>query len=491
MAHDELFRLAKREVCLDAAEVARLEALLRHDPALAEAVDAYGMTALHVAAIARNVPAVRVLARASSPSSARVFPLCSPLHVARCPRVMHAILDHLPCLASQPAPALGGMFPLHLAAELGYTDVAHRLLDLDADCAMHVDLANCTALHYAVRAFQIETVAALARRCPELVWHEADLPGASGPVTPLQCCVTRIYDWDEGRGRDRVAMALALVEAEPTVLRDAATANYVLAAAAACGAHGAVRELLGRIGYGLDFWTRPHVDVYEGRSPLAAAICGGHLRALDALLAAVPLAALAERDHEGGALVHWVARCKSAALVLKRLARFGIDVGAVDRLGRTALHVAVANRHVKTAQILVEHGCDPTAVDAEGKRAYEYLPYSTAEATLAAFRALIRGVPTNEVLRSLACAMRPVPLFYAIALEASPNPRNLHWACVPFCPELWGAAAATVLVHGTDHDRRELTRRLAPHAQERIRLSFIALQTLPSDVMTRVVALSM
>eukprot|EP00959_Pyramimonas_sp_CCMP1952_P446615 9351450-Pyramimonas_sp.AAC.3 len=48
----------------------------------------------------------------------------------------------------------------------------------------------------------------------------------------------------------------------------------------------------------------------------------------------------------------------------------GADVNSRNREGMTALHLAAREGHAKLAQLLIDHGADPSATDNEGCTPY-------------------------------------------------------------------------------------------------------------------------
>ena len=166
--------------------------------------------------------------------------------------------------------------------------------------------------------------------------------------------------------------------------------------AASRGGHATVIRVLLRV---------PGVEAdrpFRGVSPLHLASLEGHEEAVEALLEAPLRVDVNVRAHDGMAPLHWAALRGDAAVAEALIATPGIDANAVNRHGRTPLHMASRGgcthaqvvkvllaapgidvnrtnpagwtplhyacraRCAKTAAILVAAGADPDRRDARG-----------------------------------------------------------------------------------------------------------------------------
>lgn len=134
----------------------------------------------------------------------------------------------------------------------------------------------------------------------------------------------------------------------------------------------------------------------ERRTCLHYATCYGHQEAAALLLGAGadPLA----RDSVGFTALHFAARWDHPELVayLLTLTHLGLDVNARDRWGQTPLHVASLAGHTGVVSVLLrDGGVDVGALDEEGHTALEV---ARDAATLAKLNDTLQGRPSVATL---------------------------------------------------------------------------------------------
>ena len=113
----------------------------------------------------------------------------------------------------------------------------------------------------------------------------------------------------------------------------------------------------------------PDARTLAGQTLMHATAAGGSV-AWAAKLAAGGLSPV-ERDGDGRTPLHH-SRGRDAVLHFANLQRLrGVDVDAVDRFGRTALHEAARRLDFDTATALVEAGLRPDVADRDGRRSIE------------------------------------------------------------------------------------------------------------------------
>ena len=224
-----------------------------------------GRTAMHYAARGGNTEIIAELAR-------------------RAPDLIHTAADD-------------GTTPLHQAAAFGGAGAVKKLLDLGADIWAKKD--GMTAMHHAAEVGNIQTIAELYRKAPDLI-HTAD-----------NCGATPLHQAAAFGGADAVKKLVAL---------------------------GAIIQTKNKGGM-----TAMHYAAYEGRIDVIAEL---HERG-DALIRSA--------NEEGLTPLHVAAFCGRGDAVKKLLA-LGADIGAKTNDGKTVIYVAAAGGHTDVAALLLKRG---------------------------------------------------------------------------------------------------------------------------------------
>ncbi|XP_075988656.1 uncharacterized protein LOC142984759 isoform X2 [Anticarsia gemmatalis] len=318
-----------------------LAALLKRYPALVEATDASGGTALHCAARGGKAHAAAVLLRAG---------------------------------ARPDAADADGWSPLRAAAWAGHTEVVEVLLEFgcDVDC---VDADNRTALRAAAWSGHEAVVSRLlaAGADPDKADAEGRTPliaaaymGHAEIVRALLDAGAKIDHADEdGRTALSVASLCAggcacaalLLERGADVARadrDSATPLLV----AAFEGHTEICELL------LEAEADVEAVDAAGRTALWAAAAAGHARALRLLLF---WGACVDNMDADGRTVLSVAAAQGNVEVVRQLLDRGLDEHHRDNSGWTPLHYAAFEGHIEVCEALLEAGAKVDEADNDGK----------------------------------------------------------------------------------------------------------------------------
>ncbi|KAJ8706276.1 hypothetical protein PYW08_010902 [Mythimna loreyi] len=318
-----------------------LAALLKRYPALVDATDATGGTALHTAARGGRAQAAAVLLRAGARSDA-------------------ADAD--------------GWSPLRAAAWAGHTEVVEVLLEFgcDVDC---VDADNRTALRAAAWSGHEAVVSRLlaAGADPDRADAEGRTPLIAAAYMGHAAIVRALLDAgahidhadDDGRTALSVASlcasgcacaALLLERGANVSLADRDNATPLLVAA--FEGHTEICELL------LEAEADVEAVDAAGRTALWAAAAAGHARALRLLLF---WGACVDNMDADGRTVLSVAAAQGNVEVVRQLLDRGLDEHHRDNSGWTPLHYAAFEGHIEVCEALLEAGAKVDEADNDGK----------------------------------------------------------------------------------------------------------------------------
>jgi ankyrin repeat protein len=321
----------------------------------------HGRTALHRAAWGAHAAVVEMLLSAGADADARDKDGFTPMHSAS--RNGHlAIVDQL--LTSRRHNGLDtrderGQTCLSLASRYGHASVVRRLLSAGAD-GMAADRAGRTALHAASRGGHASVVTALllSGRCGGV-----DAQDTESLQSPLHAAA--------GMGHARVVEQLLEAGAD-TRLSDRTRATALLLAAR--GGHLSAVEVL----LAADPGTVTAARDGSGRSALHLAAAMGHARVVERLLAATAAAGRGgdsaeeeeERDSAGQTALHMASQEGHLPVVQLLLwsGRCG-NLEARDEHGRTALLLASRGGHCLVVELLRVAGARIHARDDSGQTA--------------------------------------------------------------------------------------------------------------------------
>lgn len=325
----------------------------------ANATDGQGLTALIAAAANGERASVIALLQAGA----------DPAHTnANHQTAVHAALQrgHAPILRRllragvSPNTTAGGWPPLLLAARRGRPRLVQPLLDAGAD-------PNAAAPDYDTldhRLAKGTTALMLASEAGQLPMVDMLLAAGANPA----------LEDDRGHTALRRAAAngqTAIVERLRAVcpgveFDQAAYANVALLRAAGAGDAAHIRRLLES---GADPASRSQECETLGQTALHLAAAGGHVSALEALLAGhVDLNApetVTIFTGTGGSPLH-LAAANGHAECVRALLRSGANPNQRDDSGRTPLHAAAEEGHGEAVAALLAGGADRSAVDNSG-----------------------------------------------------------------------------------------------------------------------------
>jgi ankyrin repeat protein len=246
-----------------------------------------------------------------------------------------------------------GETPLHYAAEHGYVDVVKLLLERRADLNAR-DFMGRTSLHEAAGYGSVDVVRLLLEHSADFKEKDAEgrTPVDVASAGVIYASVKNVFvEWEQRRTLslfdavirgDVEGVKLWLErEVDPNVKVGGSTPLHV---AAERGYVEIVELLLSEVGRGVE------VDARDGRgfTPLQYA-CFGLLHAgpvsvgryRDVVVALLRRGADPDvRDEEGNTVLHW-ATSRGHGWVVDLLVRYGADLYAKNKRGRTPLDVAV------------------------------------------------------------------------------------------------------------------------------------------------------
>jgi len=280
-----------------------------------------GQTAFMIAAARGNIPIINLLVRHGASRSAQDIQGQHALHYALDSDDDKAALTLLPLLEQPNLPNRFGVTPLMLAAEKGMVSVLRLLCDA-GQYLKHHDQSGQNALHYAARKGQsgsMEYLISFGFAC-----DEAEVPANPGKA---HRCLKR------------------------TALHLTALGGYVEAA-------------LRLLQLGAD----PLKEDSQGNTFNEYAVRSKNQRLLN-LTKLMPFYHQTERD---SSLLHAAAQADNAE-ILTELLLDGVDINAVNKYGRSALHLAAIHNAPEVLDILVD---DPevarNACDHWGNTALHY-----------------------------------------------------------------------------------------------------------------------
>ena len=332
-----------------AAREGRVEVmkLLLERGAYPNAWDNGGMTPLHYAAERGDVEIVRLLLEKWAYPNARDQMGRTPLHEATKNGhvdVVRLLLEHG---ANPNAKDEDGRTPLHEATKNGHVDVVKLLLEHGADPNAQNEKGE-TPLHTAARWGRVDVVRLLLERGADFKSRDAE---GRTPVDVASASVKNVFvEWEQRRTLSLFdAVTRGDVEGvklwlergvDPNVKVGGSTPLHV----AAERGYVEIVELL------LSWKWRVEVDARDGRgfTPLQYA-CFGLLHAgpvsvgryRDVVVALLRRGADPDvRDEEGNTVLHWAAS-RGHGWVVDLLVRYGADLYAKNKRGRTPLDVAV------------------------------------------------------------------------------------------------------------------------------------------------------
>ncbi|GFF57779.1 putative ankyrin repeat protein RF_0381 [Aspergillus lentulus] len=338
--------------------LAPLRILLNAAPGCYPDEDGAWMGALNLALVKDRVRAARLLLEAAAKTTSSPLQnlsadtIYSVLYRAN-PEILRLLVD----FGWDPlAPMRRGDVPLHIAAQMGKTDLVQLLLLYGADVNVR-DGQHATPLHLACVNGQLGAV--------ELLLNSGTDVNAATLLreTPLHQCMH--YG------------SLPLLE----LLLDAGANTNVLDENGVSPLHIGISlkrpvEMIERlIQAGADLNALdPH-----SRTPLFLAAKSGNARLVKALVDAGAHVAIDKRAGSTGPL--HVAATEDNFRVIQPLVDAGLDIEAPDFLGRTPLYLATINNCLYSMRELIRLGADPNRLDHQGESAaYGAITHNHTEA---------------------------------------------------------------------------------------------------------------
>ncbi len=340
-------RAAEIHGAVAAGDRARVEALLRTDPALVRlrSDNRDAELPLHVAAGTGDVAMVRLLVEAGAEVDGLDVDESTPLHVAALHRHAGAVRYLLERGADVNRRDRNGAYALSFAVSGRDTAIVRAVLEAGADLNYRSG-TGATLLHLACSRGAWDLAERALARGQDI--NAADLAGD----TPLHYAA----GVDDSAYVGRIIAMGARVDAEDT------SRTTPLQVAMLRGALGAAKALLAA---GAD----PDRPNHDGWSPLKFAVRGGNLPLVRLLLAqgADPAA----RDSSAWPLARMAVEKQDVAL-LRLLFERGMTLAPPDTAnGHTALHVTALAGHEDVARLLLERGADPAVPDRAGRSALD------------------------------------------------------------------------------------------------------------------------
>lgn len=228
--------------------------------------------------------------------------------------------------------------PLHVASEKGHTDVVKYLLVNGADVNAPNREKQTALWKAAASQSDLATAELLAESGAEM--DSVDSRGVSPLLVASQ--------------KGHVEMVRFLLSKGALVERRTHEGRTALHHAAENG-HAAVVEVL------LENGAQPNLPMSDGRTALQAAVLAGH-QAIVAML--LEKGADPDAHAEGTSPLLVIAAFNGELETVRLLAEHGAKVDKTSE-GWTALHHAVANKHVEMIPILVECGADTERAEPE------------------------------------------------------------------------------------------------------------------------------
>ncbi|XP_048247931.1 uncharacterized protein LOC124114938 [Haliotis rufescens] len=234
---------------------------------------------------------------------------------------------------------LAGAYPLHIACLNGHENVAHILINSEANVDDKSENGTTALLLASINGH--ESVAALLIKCGASITAEDN----DGGTALHQACVN---------GHESVAALLIKCGASITAEdNDGGTALHL----ACVNGHESVAALLIKSGASItaedkDGWTALHMACQNGHESVAALLIkNGASVAAVTTHGVTALYTACQNGHES-----------VAALLIKS----GASITAEDKDGWTALHMACQNGHESVAALLIKNGASVTAEDKDG-----------------------------------------------------------------------------------------------------------------------------
>jgi ankyrin repeat protein len=346
-------------------DLARVQAELRRDPALARGSNDIGMTPLHAAANSGHVAVVRALLEARAPVDAVMNDGYRPIHNALMPRGRVRPAKEASRAVADALIAAGAEYTIVVALLMGDRAFARSALDRDASLANFEDTCHRRPISIAADRDDLEMVRLLLER-----GADPNLPEEGAPRG--QALWTAVY-------YKRREMARVLVEhgADPNAMVESSGTPMMHALKdpelyALLRAHGGIDEPTEReqfrrsIGDDLkaaELWLEKHPTTIhdEGANWNEGILAGPANEGNHALIKLLLRHGAKVPKVSKWGRFYYFKHTDTAALLLEN----GMDPNHMNWHYTTLLHHVASDGDLPKARLLVDHGADINAIDEE------------------------------------------------------------------------------------------------------------------------------